>query len=161
MFELINPSDIHLNLRVYEKDIKNLAIGQKVLAYTNANPDKKYMCTIILISKDIDASGTTDIHCHFQKYDPTLLPGMYMNAEVEIAATTAPALPEECIVLFENKYYVFVAANNKKYEMVEVHLGSKENGYYIIENSDALNSKNIVGQGAYTLLMKLKNTEVE
>ena len=30
LFELINPSDIHLNLKVYEKDISKLFIGQKL-----------------------------------------------------------------------------------------------------------------------------------
>jgi cobalt-zinc-cadmium efflux system membrane fusion protein len=42
LFELINPDDIHLNLKVYEKDLENLKKGQRFVAYTNADPSKKY-----------------------------------------------------------------------------------------------------------------------
>jgi cobalt-zinc-cadmium efflux system membrane fusion protein len=54
LFELINPDDIHLNLKVYEKDLENLKKGQRFVAYTNADPAKKYYGEIILISKDIN-----------------------------------------------------------------------------------------------------------
>ena len=37
LFELINPDDIHLNLKVYEKDLENLKKGQRFAAYTNAD----------------------------------------------------------------------------------------------------------------------------
>jgi len=35
LFELINPEDIHLNLKVFEKDLDKLAIGQKLFTYNN------------------------------------------------------------------------------------------------------------------------------
>ena len=52
LFEIINPDDIHLALDVFENDVNKLHIGQKLLAYTNNDPDKKYPCEIILIGKD-------------------------------------------------------------------------------------------------------------
>lgn len=159
MFELINPSDIHLNIKVFEKDVAKLAIGQKVIAYNNANPDIKYSCSIILISKDINSEGTADVHCHFDTYDKTILPGMYMNAEVELKASAYNTLPEESIVAFEGKEYVFVNTSKLHYEMVTVSVGQKENGFVAIDHSENLQSKKIVTKGAYTLLMKLKNKE--
>ena len=45
--------------------------------------------------------------------------------------------------------------------MEEVILGAEENGFVTIKNSDSLKGKSIVNKGAYTLLMKLKNTEEE
>jgi cobalt-zinc-cadmium efflux system membrane fusion protein len=53
LFELVNPQDIHLGLTVFEQDLDKLFIGQKVFAYTNTNPGKKYPCEIILIGKDL------------------------------------------------------------------------------------------------------------
>jgi cobalt-zinc-cadmium efflux system membrane fusion protein len=41
MFELVNPTDIHLALKIFEKDVSKLFIGQPLIAYTNNNPDKK------------------------------------------------------------------------------------------------------------------------
>lgn len=159
LFELVNPSDIHLNIKVFEKDISKLSIGQHLIAYTNAQPERKFNCQIILISKDISTEGTTEVHCHFDTYDKTLLPGMYMNAEIEVASQSVNTLPEESIVNFEGKNFVFIKNENKQYEMQEVQIGNKENGYVEILNHEILQSKTIVSTNAYTLLMKMKNTE--
>jgi membrane fusion protein, heavy metal efflux system len=159
MFELINPTDLHLNIKVFEKDIAKLSIGQKVIAFDNAHPDKKYNCEIILISKDITPEGTADVHCHFENYDKTVLPGMYMNAEVEVASNASNTLPEESIVTFEGKEFVFTEIKKQQFEIIEVTTGTKENGFVSITNNEALQNKTIVTKGAYTLLMKMKNKE--
>lgn len=157
LFELIDPTDIHLNLKVYEKDIEKLAIGQKVLAFSNSNPDVKYNCEIILISHDLDAEGIAEVHCHFEGGHKTLAPGQYMNAEIEMKANKSQAINEEAIVNFEGKNYVFTQAKNNTFDMVAVNVGNKENGFIEILNSNQLLDKNIAIKGAYTLLMKLKN----
>ena len=159
LFELINPNDIHLNLKIFERDIRKLYIGQKLWAYTNTNPEKRYPCEIILINKDVSVEGTTEVHCHFFKYDPALLPGMYMNAEIELDNKTVNTLQEDAIVTFEGRQYIFEEIGNKKFEMKEVNTGSKENGYVAILNDEPFKGKKIVLQGAYALLMKLKNKE--
>jgi cobalt-zinc-cadmium efflux system membrane fusion protein len=162
LFELINPDDIHLNLKVFEKDINGLFIGQKVIAYTNSQPDKKHECEIILISKDIATDEhSTEVHCHFSKYDKTLLPGMYMNAVVELKRHAVPTLPEDAIVTFEGKEYVFVKVNERQFEMTVVKTGNSENGFTEIVNPEVVKDKKIAVKGAYTLLMQLKNKSEE
>jgi cobalt-zinc-cadmium efflux system membrane fusion protein len=159
LFELINPSDIHLNLKVFEKDLADLSIGQKVSVYTNAHPSKRYTCEIILISKDISSEGTADVHCHFETYDKSLFPGMYMNAEVQVAENSILAISETAIVNFESSNFVFVQLKEKEFKMTPVVLGLAENNFVALKNADELASKPIVVKGAYTLLMKLKNKE--
>ncbi|MFV5703194.1 efflux RND transporter periplasmic adaptor subunit [Flavobacterium sp. XS2P12] len=158
LFEIVNPSDIHLALTVFEKDINKLAIGQSLFAYTNTNPEKKYPCKIILIGKDFSENRSTEIHCHFTDYDKTLLPGMYMNAEIELNSQQSNVLPSDAIVNYENKNYIFVAKQNKQFEMKEVTTGNTENGFTEIISED-LNETTIVIKGAYSLLMKMKNME--
>lgn len=161
LFELIDPTDIHLNLTVYEKDISKLAIGQKLIANTNAEPNKKYEGEILLISKDISNDGFAEVHCHFEKYDKSLLPGTYMNAMVETKTSFSYALPEESIVSFEGKDYVFVEIKKQNYKMMPVTTAEKENGFIQIVNHTDFSGKSIVTKNAYTLLMKLKNTAEE
>jgi cobalt-zinc-cadmium efflux system membrane fusion protein len=161
LFELINPSDFHLNLKVFEKDIDKLAIGQKLIAYSNNFPDKKYDCEIILISRDISPERAVDVHCHFEKYDKTLLPGMYMNADLEVKSTNASSIPEDAVVNFEGSNYVFVAKDKNQFQMVKVETGTKENGFIEVKNKAVFTDKQIVIKGAYTLLMKLKNKSEE
>ncbi len=161
LFELINPDDIHLNLMVFEKDVSKLAIGQKVMAFTNTNPGKKYPCEIILISKDIREEGTSEVHCHFELYDKTLLPGTYMNAIVETQSGITNVLPEESIVSYQGKDYIFTSNGKNEFAMIEIKTGHKENGFIEILDAGVLKNKAIVSKGAYTLLMTAKNKEEE
>ncbi|MDX2174795.1 MAG: efflux RND transporter periplasmic adaptor subunit [Bacteroidota bacterium] len=160
LFELVNTTDIHLNIKVFEKDLNKLFIGQKVMAYNN-HSDKKHICEIILISQDLSPERTAEVHCHFSDYDKTLLPGMYMNAEIETKNDYAMVLPEEAIVNFEGKDYVFVELKEREYFLTEIEIGIKQNGLIEILNGNSIKQKPIVTNGAYTLLMKLKNKSDE
>lgn len=157
LFEIINPSDIHLNLKIFEKVAQHIKIGQRVIAYSNTNLSKKYECEVILISKEVDASGLVEVHCHFKNYDPSLIVGMYMNAELETENSLQNALPIDCITSFEGKNYVFVSTSKNSYQMVEVEIGNEVSSLVEIKNADLLTNKRIVSKGAYTLLMALKN----
>ena len=157
MFELVNPSDIHLALKVFEKDIDKLYIGQKLIAFTNNNPEKKYPCEILLIGKDITLERSTDVHCHFETYDKTLLPGTYMNADIEVKSANSFVLPEDAVVSFENKHYAFIQKSNTQFEMVEVQPGNIENGFIELLQTEKLAGETFVLKGAYSLLMSLKN----
>jgi cobalt-zinc-cadmium efflux system membrane fusion protein len=160
LFEIVNPEDIHLVLRVFEKDIDKLMIGQKVTVYTNNDPGKKYECEIILIGKDFLDDRSVEIHCHFRNYDKSLIPGMFMNAEIEVLSSDVYALPSGAIVSSGNRSYVFVVKNQNEFEMVSVGTGNSEAGYTeIISDDKFLRDNQFIVEGAYTLLMKLKNTE--
>ncbi len=161
LFEIVNPADIHLALTIFEKDINKLSIGQSLSAYTNTNPNKKYLCKIILIGKDFTENHSTEVHCHFENYDKALLPGMYMNAIIELNSNTSNAIQSDAVVKFENKDYIFIDNGNKQYEMKEITIGDSENGYTVIISVEDFTDKNIVVKGAYTLLMKMKNTDDE
>lgn len=159
LFELINPTDIHLALKVFEKDLDKLFIGQKLVAFTNNNIDKKYPCKILLVGKDLSSEGNTDVHCHFEVYDKTLVPGTYMNAEIEVKNTKAFVLPAEAIVSFENKHYVYVVKSKNQFEMIAVTIGENENGFteIILPETNELAKANFVTKAAYSLLMMMKN----
>ena len=159
LFELVNVSDIHLNVSVFEKDLASLAIGQKVITYNNSNPSKKYETEIILIGHSLSADKNTEVHCHFKNYDKNLVPGMYMNAEVELKNKSAHTISENAILRYENKDYIFIQVNKTTFEMIAVKVGAKENGFVEIENYTDLKEFPVVINGAYSLLMKLKNTE--
>lgn len=156
LFELIDPEDRHLSLTVFDQDVHKLEIGQQVSAYTNSAPDKKYSAEIILISRNI-ANNAAEVHCHFRESDTALLPGMFMNARIKLGENRVDALPEEAIVRFENKNYVFLERNNRVFEITEVMAGVSENGFTEILNAQELIEENIVTHGAYNLLMVLKN----
>lgn len=159
LFELINPADIHLNLKVFEKDLEHLSIGQKVVAYNNNQPNKKYPCEIILISQNLNSDRSAEVHCHFDEYHKSLFPGMYMNAEVEILKKNTDAVPEKAIVSYEGRDFVFVSKGQNQFEQIEIKKGVSDGTYIAIEPIDRVELKNwnLVVDGAYSLLMQLKN----
>ena len=161
LFELVNPTDIHLALTIFEKDIGNLFIGQKLIAYTNGQPDRKYPCEIILISKNLSDERSAEVHCHFEQYDKTLLPGMFMNADIEIKSSNVKALPDDAFVRFENKQFVFIVKGKNQFEMAEIKTGNSENGFTEVNIDEKLSNETFVIKGAYNLLMKMKNTADE
>lgn len=157
LFELIDPSDIHLALTIFEKDLDKIAVGQKLVAFTNNKPSTKYPCEVIFITKDLSLERSALVHCHFEGHYKDLIPGMYMNAEIELKNNSAYALPEDAIVRYKNIQYVFLAKSDKVFEMLEVNTNNAENGFVEIVSGEALVGKAIVIRGAYPLLMKMKN----
>lgn len=158
LFDLVNPKDIHLNLTVFEKDINRLAVGQQVIAYTNDKPLEKHIADIILIGKDLGNLRSVEVHCHFDTYDKNLLPGMYMNAEINVGGSNVQAVPEEAVVRWQNEQYVFTAAGKNKFTLTKVQTGITEKGMTEIISPANLAGKEVILQKAYTVLMKMKNT---
>ncbi len=162
LFELVNPADIHLALTVFEKDVVKLSVGQKVMAFTSDHPEKKYPAEIILISKSLDENRAAEVHCHFERYDQgSLVPGMFMNAEVEVKTEKALVVPESAVVRWQNRHYVFTDAGNGTFDMAQVEVGMEQNGQQQIIPVNDISGKNIVLQNAYALLMKMKNSAEE
>ncbi|MEY3819169.1 MAG: hypothetical protein RLZZ425_630, partial [Bacteroidota bacterium] len=54
LFEIIDPSDLHLRLIVYENDATNLKVGNKVSFYTNNDMRKKYLAKVAVINPNIN-----------------------------------------------------------------------------------------------------------
>jgi cobalt-zinc-cadmium efflux system membrane fusion protein len=163
LFELVNPSDIHLALTVFEKDINQLSIGQRVVSFNNNEQEIKHNAKIIMIGKDITKDRAVTVHCHFDKYEPYLIPGMYMNAELETRIKSGYVIPENGIVRFEGKHYIYEVTDDKNYEMIEILTQGSADGNTLItlqDNSSPV-GRTFVTNGAYTLLMKMKNMEEE
>lgn len=155
LFELVNPDNIHLSLTVFEKDLDKVAIGQKAMAFSNNNPSKKYSTTVKVITRNLNADRSVEIHAEFDQKDKNLIPGMYMNAEMVLNAAKAKSLPDNSIVNFEGKPYVFVETDKNTFLMTPVAIGHSDNGYVPVYTD--LIGKKIVVKGAYSLLMQLKN----
>lgn len=159
LFELTNPSDLYLSLTVFEKDINKLKIGQEIIAYSNQSSQEKFKGKIQTIGKDISADRSLTVYCTFNTNDQTLIPGMYMNAEIDVASSLEYVIPNEAIVKNEGKEYVFIQQNSTTFKMIEVISGTSDNGLTQISIPNSANTADdiFVTKGAYTLLMQLKN----
>ena len=162
LFELINPDDMHAALTIFEKDITKVKIGQKVQVSFVDDPSSVYHCEVILVTKNVDESRSALVHCHFEKQPKNLLPGMFLNAVISISNANVLTLPEDAVVRFENKQYVYEAGDKNEFRMIEVKTGVVENGR--VEVSSDINgfaSMKLVTKNAYAVLSKMKNAAEE
>jgi cobalt-zinc-cadmium efflux system membrane fusion protein len=164
MFKIVDTEHLHAELTVFEKDVRKLKIGMKV-RFTLANETEERVATVYLIGREIGEDRTVRIHCHLDKEDTDLLPGMYLKAYVEAGTHKVGALPDKAIVNFEGKDYIFIGDNKKdghQFKMIQVTKGIAELGYIEITLPDGINiDAPVVINGAYDLLAKMKNSQEE
>ena len=162
LFELIDPSDIHAALTVFEKDINKLAEGQKVQVSFVDEPEKIHQADIILVTRNVDKDRSGVVHCHFEKMPANLKPGMYINATVTLSGRLRMTIPEEAVVRFGNQELIFVETGNLTFSATPVKMVNRFNGLAEISLPDSsIWQKTIVVKNAYAVLSKMKNTSEE
>ncbi len=162
LFELINPDDMHAALTVFEKDLNKVSPGQKVKVSFVDDPSTTYDCEVILVTRNVDENRGALVHCHFETQPKNLLPGMFLNATININNASVLTVPEEAVVRFDNKQYVFVQSGKNEFRMVEVEPGVKENGRLeITSKMEGFEQQTLVTRNAYAVLSKMKNTAEE
>lgn len=178
LFEIVDTEHLHAELTVFEKDVLKLRIGQRV-RFTLANESEDRLATVYLIGREINADRSIRIHCHIDKEDKELLPGMYLRANVETGGAKVPALPNEAVIDYQGKKYIFIPVEDAAHEhnpgekhekeeegthfsMVEIQVGNSELGFTEVILPDTINENtDVVVKGAYSILSKIKNSEEE
>ena len=162
LFELIDPSHIHASLTVFEKDLVRIRKGQKVFVSLVDDPEKVYTSEVFEITKGVDENRAGSIHCHFERLPVNVRPGMYVNARINLNERNALSVPEEALVRFEGKEYVFVKRSGNSYEMTPVQTGFRQEGMVeIVQPSEEIKNDSLILSNAFTALMKLKNVSEE
>jgi membrane fusion protein, heavy metal efflux system len=159
MFKIVDTDHLHAEAQVFERDLAKLKVGQRVLINLT-NETVPRIAKVYLIGKEISTERTVRVHCHLEKEDPNLIPGMYFSALIEMGNNPVNALPENAVVSFEGKEYLFTSKNKNTFNMVEIKTGVTESGYTEIMLPDGFDiTASIVTNGTYALISKLKNAE--
>lgn len=159
LFELVNPDDIHAALTVFEKDMPLIEKGMKAFVTLANNPAKKYEVEVLLATRNIDETRSGLVHCHFENANHELLPGMFLTGSFQLAAKPTKVVPDETVVRYEGKEYVFVVKDPHNFEMVAVKTGTHQDGMVALSDSGTLdlNQAKFVTKNSYRLLGMLKN----
>ena len=172
LMDITDASDLHVELKVYEDDIPLIRMGQRI-RFRLANAPNKWMeAEVFLIGNNVREDRSITIHGHLKEKNEDLLPGMFVNANIEVEALEQYTVPEEAIVRFDSKHYIFKSLGKRKeneqtmndFEMIEISKGNEEEGFVAIflENKEQDIAKvEVVLKDAFTLLAKAKNSEEE
>lgn len=172
IMDITDATDLHVELKVYEDDIPLIRVGQRI-RFRLANAPEKWMeAEIFLIGNTVREDRSITIHGHLKEKNEELLPGMFVNAAIEVEAQEQYAIPEEAIVRFEAKHYIFNSLGKRKegentmndFEMLEITKGNEEEGFVAFDFVDEtldISTMEVVLKDAFTLLAKAKNSEEE
>lgn len=165
LFEIVDTQHLHAELTLFEKDISALEIGQKV-KFVLANEREEREATVYLIGREIKEDRTVNIHCHLNDEDVNLIPGTYLKAYIETGGNEVNAVPDEALVQYQGKKYIFLEEEGHEegahhFTLLEVETGNRDNGYTELIGVEISENQTLVLKGAYDLLSALKNRKEE
>ncbi|UXX78446.1 efflux RND transporter periplasmic adaptor subunit [Reichenbachiella carrageenanivorans] len=178
IMDITNADDLHVELTVYENDIPKIKTGQRI-RFSLANEESIWReAEIFLVGSGVREDRSVTVHGHLKEEQSDLMPGMYVNAKIEIGSHEVWAVPAVSIVRFNGKHYLFTAAaaaaaaaaahnekeDNLHFDMREVTVGATEDEYTaiaLVDDSVKVETLGVVVKGAFTLLAKAKNSEEE
>ncbi len=170
IMDVTDAKDLHVELTVYESDITKVQTGQKIRFSLANKPETWREAEVFLIGSGVRDDRSITVHGHLLKEYEDLWPGMFVNARIETGTSDSYALPEDAVVRFNAKNYIFISKGTNmedgvekhNFEMVEVQTGSSEAGMIQITNvGEEFDFKNaaIVIKDANTLLATAKNSD--
>jgi cobalt-zinc-cadmium efflux system membrane fusion protein len=157
LFEIIDNRFLHLDLKVFEKDIHKIKIGQEIV-FSDANDvSHTHPAKIYAINKAFEPNEQAVlVHAKINETTETLLPGMYVEARVKIDNNNTTALPTEAIVNNGNDHFIFVATGKNTFQQIKVTIGTSDLGFTEVKVIDKVpDNAKVVIKGAYYLLSEL------
>ena len=110
--EIVDNSQLHLDLYVYEKDLQKLREGQTIHFTLTNNPGKEYDAIIFGISNTFESSTkAVAVHAMVKGDKQGLIDGMSITALVSLENATVDAVPSNAIVNHEGQDYIFIVSD--------------------------------------------------
>ncbi|HMG14111.1 MAG TPA: efflux RND transporter periplasmic adaptor subunit [Saprospiraceae bacterium] len=157
LFDIVDNRFLHLDLTLFEKDISKVKVGDKVI-FTDANDvSHTHPATIFSLNKSFEDNQQAIIaHARIEGKTETLLPGMYVEARIQIDNYKANVLPDEAIVSNGDDHFIYVEIKANEYKQVTVKTGVSDMGFTEIKPLEEIpTNSRIVTKGAYYLLSQL------
>jgi membrane fusion protein, heavy metal efflux system len=163
IMKVVDREHMHLELQVFQKNIPNVAQGQKlefnIPAFENGKIYKGY---ISLVGQNIDPDmKTIKVHAHFIE-DPLLIPGLYAEATIYYESIKKRMLPEEAVFRHNGTWFFFVkeseSSGGVKFKAVEFEPGLTSENFIELKKFDIAvipDTTAIVVKGAFYLKAEL------
>lgn len=165
MFEIIDNEFLHLGLKVFEKDIDKVKIGQKITFSLTTRPDKIYEAEIFALGKAFDMNTRAVlVHAKIIGTHEGLLTGMFVEARIVTSSKEVRALPNEAFINEKGLDYVFVQKSKTgdkiEFEKIQVNKGVSDLSFTeVLFIKDLPKETIIVIKGAYYLNAELQKSE--
>lgn len=184
LFSMVDNSKMHVDLLVYEKDLQKVKPGQSVHFILTNQDNTEITGKIFSIGKAFEnETKSVAVHADILNDKQILIPGMYVNALIDIGNNAVQALPAEAVVRADGREFIFVleteeagdhedqdhaadhdhkeaAGESFHFQRIEVKTGTAQLGYVQVTMLQPVAEQaQIVLKGAYYIQSHLLKSE--
>lgn len=135
LIQLVNKEHLHIELQLFEQELAQVKVGQKLSFVVLNASDKTYSGDVFLIGPTIDLEKrSSNIHAHIDGHHDFLRPGMYVKAEIQTQSEEALSLPESALVKVGEESFVFVELAQGNFVRTQVVTGLAAKGRQAIKS---------------------------
>ena len=164
--EIVDNSELHVDLHIFEKDLPLLKVNQAVTFQLTNNPDNTYNGVIATVGGAFEhESKTVAVHADEVGNKAGLIDGMNTIVQVILDdAKMVPAVPNEAIVNWNNQDYIFgmkeIDSTKYRFHPIPVAKGKSHAGYtQITVLGNNTPPKKVVTKNAFFVQAALQNTD--
>jgi cobalt-zinc-cadmium efflux system membrane fusion protein len=109
LFSIVDNSKMHVDLLVYEKDLFKVKPGQTVRFILTNQDGSELRGKVFSVGKSFEnETKSVAVHADILNERQLLIPGMYVNALVDVGSSTVDALPVDAVIKAEGREFIFV-----------------------------------------------------
>jgi cobalt-zinc-cadmium efflux system membrane fusion protein len=150
-----NTNDLHIELKIFEKDFSMVKKGDFINVKLQNNP-KVYQGKVHLINKTIsNQDRTIAIHGDlvYENDIKLFAPGMYIEGEIVTTSQEHLALPVDAVAKIDNNFFVLKKENETHFKRVLVKIGATNNDFIEIVNAnDFKEGTEFITKGVFNLI---------
>ena len=169
LFSIVDNSKIHVDLLVYEKDLFKIKEGQNVRFILTNQSNQEILGKIFSVGKAFqNETKSVAVHADINNKNSGLIPGMYVNALIDIGKNDVNTLPVEAVVKSGGKEFIFVSfededekeKGNFHFRRIEVKTGTTQLGFVQVTPLEELpEGTKIVIKGTFYLQSTMDSAE--
>jgi cobalt-zinc-cadmium efflux system membrane fusion protein len=158
ILEIVDNNHIHLELSVFEKDVLQVKRGQSIRFRIPESSKKNYKAEVHLMGTVIEENRTIKVHGHINdESEENFLTGMFVDADIITASTSAKAVPQTAIVEREGKKMIVLMDEKTEtgyyFKPVEIEIGASYNGNVALKTINVeMDLKPILVKGAFSVI---------
>lgn len=187
LLSIVDNSQLHVDLLVYEKDLQKVKPGQNIRFVLTNQDNTEISGKVFNVGKAFEnETKSVAVHADIANKSQTLIPGMYVNALIDVGAKDVQALPVDAVIKAEGREFIFIleegheeASHDKEeghshedghaheeagkmfhFQRIEVKTGTSQLGFVqvsVLQKIDA--DAKIVLKGAYYIQSHLLKSE--
>ncbi|WP_159467259.1 efflux RND transporter periplasmic adaptor subunit [Dyadobacter sp. 3J3] len=174
LFSIVDNTKMHVDLLVYEKDLQKVKPDQTVRFVLTNQDNAEIHGKIFSVGKAFEnETKSVAVHADILNDKQILIPGMYVNALIDIGKNKVNALPVDAVIKADGREFIFVLEDEKAepeknesveklyhFQRIEVKSGTTQLGYVQVTPLQVLekNAK-IVLKGAYYIQSHLLKSD--